>query len=424
MNWRTQRLGFANILQGKAQMNPADLTYAKIAETMEISLPELMYMATHQAKSFRPTEKRKDAKGKIREIDPPIDKAKIRFGKLHRFWQKEFRAHSMAHGGVRRRSHFTSARQHLGRRFVISRDLSNCYNSITEEQLRHALLRNGFKSQIAWLLAALFTVHGRIPQGSPVSGDALNEYLRYLDHVLASAAGRSSAGRSRLTDDIVISTDEVEHVEIFVKLIEEQIGLTGLHINAKKRDKKGIQHASTVQDVHGLIVNSKRGTRVNKKYAHDAVAAANEYRERARVVSPETLEALAARRMIITGHMFNCRQAEVSPARELRRQLAAGDRQVLRKLMKVGLGAHRNNWWIESSAMGPGRLSALWQKLLSSSVYVIRHASPLVVPATGSTATRFIICPFAAARLRSLRRRHRPKRFASKSAGNLLSAER
>jgi hypothetical protein len=341
-------------------MNRGALTVAKIAETMQISVAMVIYMATHPEESFHPTDKRKDEKGKEREIDPPKERAKRLFKLLHRFWQVEFRAHPMAHGGVRTRSHFTSARQHLGSAFVVSRDLSNCYNSIMREPLRRALLANGFTSEVAWLLAGLFTVHGRVPQGSPVSGDALNEYLRRLDHVLASAAGRLGAGKSRLTDDIVLSAGTADNASAAGRLIEEQVAAVGLTINARKRKEKGLQAASAVQDVHGLIVNSKRGTRVNKAYALTAVTAANEYRRMARELGPNTLEALAARRMVVTGHLFNCRQAEVSPARELRRQLEAGDRHVRRKLLAARLGSYRKNWWVTSSSSSPSRVAALW----------------------------------------------------------------
>jgi Reverse transcriptase (RNA-dependent DNA polymerase) len=358
-------------------MDRHELTAAKIAEVMGVKQPELVYLAVHSEDSFLPTEPRKNEKGKIREIDPPKQTHKRLFRRLHRFWQHEFPPPAMAHGGVRGRSHYTSARLHLGRKFVVSRDISNCYNSIKTEPLCDVLRKSGFTPEVAWLLSRLFTVHGRVPQGSPLSGDALNEYLRFSDHVIASTAGRLGVGRSRLSDDIVLSFDDANHIGLAGDLIEQQIRSVGLEVNANKRASKGTQPAHLPQDLHGLIVNSKRGTRVNPEYWKEAVSRANRYRELAKQVDETSLASLAAHRSIAVGHMQNCRQAESSPAKELRRQIDAGDRHVRRKLVRIGLAQYRNNWWVSRLRCTPGYVALQWRSRTVKGVFNSAAATPL-----------------------------------------------
>ncbi len=305
----------------------------------------------------------KEKKGKSRIIDPPKPEAKRLFRRLHRYLTRHIPAHGGAHGGVRGRSCFTSARKHLGKRHVVIRDVDNCYPSISTEQLRQEMLRNRYRSDVAWLLSRLFTVHGRIPQGSPLSSDALNIFLYRSDNVISSACGRHAAEYGRVYDDHVASFDADEFVDIVEEIMERQIAKAGLEINRRKCEINGHQPAHRRQLVHGLVVNSKRGIRIAPEQSKKALHAAESYLASARVVDADSIQMVAYKRQVVHGWMHQCRQAEHSPAKQIYRLLKAGDRKVEARLKQHGLARFCKAWWVNSKRKNPRLIARAWRRV-------------------------------------------------------------
>src|SRR4051794_15482660 len=125
-----------------------------------------------------------------------LAKPKRMFKRLHAWFQANRLAHPAAHGGVRKRSCFTSARLHLARH-TWTRDVADCFPSVSEELFRAELLALGFSAETAHILTRLCIVRGGIPQGSPISNDALNLYLWRVDQAMASYCGSMGLGYSR-----------------------------------------------------------------------------------------------------------------------------------------------------------------------------------------------------------------------------------
>ncbi len=319
-------------------------------------------MARYPERLYFPTELRKDEHGKTREIDVPKPRPRSLFRRFHRFWQRSFRAHGNAHGGVRGRSCFTSARQHLGRKYVETRDVSDCYPSISTEDVQRHLRDKGFRCDVAWVLSRLLTVHGRIPTGSPLSSDALNVVMERADNIVGSFCGRHGMSASRVYDDFVVSHNRTEEAGRPGQIVEGCFEDMGLKTNPRKRKNSGFQPNSRLQFVHGLIVNSKRGTRIAPKQRSKAVSAAESYVRSARSVSPDSLEMVAEKRRTAFGWMCHCRQAELGPAKHLRRLIDAGDRHVARALSAAGLATHKRRWWVFSKRMHPSRVADEWRR--------------------------------------------------------------
>lgn len=343
-------------------MYPGKLTVDDIARAMTLSVPVLWGLARNMDQAFRPT-RQKCVRGKTREIDAPKPVPKRVLRRLHRFLQRNIRAHPSAHGGARGRSCFTSARRHLGRRYVISRDIKDCYPSISQAALKNRLLALGMRSDVALLLSLLGTVRERVAQGSPVSSDALNLYFYDADRALSAACGRVGAGYSRTYDDMVISVDSPALAEWPGDAMRRQVAGHGLTINTRKLRKNGFRPRHHEQRVHNLVVNNRRGVRIADEQAKQAVELAESYLRGAKVIGPDSLEGLAYKRSQVTGWMYYCRQADIGPGRHIRRLLEAGDRHIQRALGAAGMVPHRNKWWVVAPGVRnePVRLAAEWK---------------------------------------------------------------
>jgi hypothetical protein len=303
---------------------------------------------------------------KHRPIDAMYKWAKAYFRKLHRFIQKERLVHPRAHGGVWKRSCFTSAEQHLGHRYTWTRDVKDCFPSIDRAAFAEELRALSFPSDSAELLSLLCTPRGGIPQGSPLSNDALNLYLWRSDQVISSFCGQSHLTYSRIADDLVISGNARDAGDDAIMRVESLLQDRGLRINARKRRESGFQFGEKKSLVHNICTQNKRGTQICDEHHLRAIEIAEKYRAACKSVQRESLVALAEKRQRLVGWLHYCRQAHFSPAHHLRRLLDAGDRAVLKKLRGLGISAHKNKWWLVSPRRNePRRIVALWSRIAS-----------------------------------------------------------
>jgi len=327
-------------------MRPCDLRLEHIAEAVGVPLGRLFAISEDTAPFYKPTRRKYVPGGKLRQIDEPKPWFKGVLRKLHKFLQRNFAFHPAAHGGVTGRSCFTAANLHLGRFAVATRDVSDCFPSVTTQEMRKRLLDLGFRFHVAHLLARLLTHKNCIPQGSPISNDALNFCLYDLDAKATSACGRDVV-YTRTADDHVISSDNLERLAEISDLVEREIADHGLTLNEKKRTRNGLVVSPSCQLVHSIAVNHSRGTRINPAYAADYTELAHRYVRAARSVSAESLQGVARLRRKLAGSVNYCRQAHFSPASNLTRLLRTGDRLVERKLSQHGVTRSRK-WWVSN----------------------------------------------------------------------------
>ncbi|MEX2306489.1 MAG: reverse transcriptase domain-containing protein [Pirellulales bacterium] len=300
---------------------------------------------------------------KHRPIDPPYPGPKKLLRRLHRWLQSQEWHHPMAHGGIRRRSCFTSANVHLGQPNVWTRDASSCYPSISPDMFVRMLWKLGFRYDTAKLLTLLCTMRGQIPQGSPVSGDALNLFFWEMDQAISSRAGNQAIKPSQVADDIVLSGKNIESGEMLINVVEAELTKLGIKINQRKKQKAGFQDASKDRLVHGISTSKRRGTCINSKQTTFARQLAESYLVSCKSVSAESFEALANKRRSLVGWMHYCRQAHFSPAKHIRRLLEAGDRKISEKLLSLAITANKNKWWIVTRKRNePRRIANVWQR--------------------------------------------------------------
>ncbi|WP_419581515.1 reverse transcriptase domain-containing protein [Stieleria magnilauensis] len=294
---------------------------------------------------YRSARKQWDGK-KHRVIRPMNKKFKKMSKRLHKFFQRQPWWHGAAHGSICHRSCFTSAARHVGQRHVFTRDVENCFPSITTDALYRQLLLLRFKPDVADLLAKLMTCDGTIPQGCPTSTDAVNLFFAGLDQRLASTAAAMGAQYSRVVDDVVVSAKDKDAGQIVINRVEHEFERLGLKTNLKKKQTDGYRGPHQKRHVHGLDISSKRGVQISRQCKEKALAVAQSYLDSCKSATPLSLESIAAKRERAMGYMQHLRQGTGSTFRQLDQKVKAGDRAVQAKLRRVGVTCRKNRWWI------------------------------------------------------------------------------
>lgn len=341
-------------------MHPRDLRHIHVAEVMGLTGLQLWHTSRTTSALYRPTRHQRSEKGKIREIDEPLPNWKPRFNALHKFIQKEFRPPAFVHGGVKKRSCFTSARSHRNRKYVLSRDVKNCFPSISTLELEKQLRNCGFVEYVASLLSRILTVHGRVPQGCPTSGDAQNFMFGGTDRVSQRLCVKRGMSYGRMCDDITLSGNSIGDLKFVAANLSVRLGKIGLTVNPEKLAEDGIQSRKKQQRVHNLVVSHPRGIAINRKHWEKATGQADKLVRGAKSVSAESLPAIAKRRRSIVGTRCYCQQADHGPTQHLRRMVKQADRHVMRALQRVGLNEAVKNWWTVREA---GQIVQRWKAI-------------------------------------------------------------
>lgn len=344
-------------------MRPSEVLPSHIAAAAKCPVGFLARIARDTSRHYKPT-RMVQVGDKLRPLDVPVKEFKALLRRLHRFIQDELPGHQVAHGGVRGKSCFTAAGKHLAKPYVVTRDMKDCYPSITTAALKRRLIALGFRRDVASLLSRLMTVRNKVAQGSPLSGDALNLFMYDADDAISSTVG-SKGDVTRSADDIVVSFDDPTMRVAVETAIEQQIDDHGVTVNERKKRETGFQDSSKIQLVHNIQVNSGLGTKVNPIHTTAAVEAGLNYVRAARRLTAESLEELSQLRQKVHGWMHYCRQARLSPARYVRRLLAQGDRLASVALQKAGV-TRSKKWWVKSKRRNrPAAFARRWRRKLS-----------------------------------------------------------
>ncbi|MGA2093011.1 MAG: reverse transcriptase domain-containing protein [Sedimentisphaerales bacterium] len=333
-----------------------------LAKKMNVREDFLWLLSRDTAVMYKPTRPQKKSGGSgYREIDAPKKKYKPLLRNMAKILSAFIPPHPAAHGGVIGRSSFTSARRHCGAKFITTRDIKDCYPSLTQDKLFRALLSLGASLSFAKFLSAIMTVHGRVPQGGHLSSLAVNLYFARMDEHFTINSIQKHGVFTRLADDFVVSAPNRQIAIKFGNEIDQDIFNRGLKINEKKREKRGLLAGDSIKEIHSLVVNSRRGVRPKSDHLKKALGLATYYTRFARSARPEDVPYLADLRGRVAGMMYYFRQAEFSPANHILRMLYSADLNVLRMLTSKGLYPYKNKWWIVNKTRNePERLLRQW----------------------------------------------------------------
>jgi len=173
--------------------------------------------------------------------------------KIHRRIFSELKFPGYLHGGVRKRSTRTNARDHVGKQVVMVADVKNYFPSIDPRRVGLVYRRLGFNAEAAKILTRLTTHRFQLPQGAPTSTAIANLVMPRADARLEGLARQQRFKHTRFVDDITISGGK--RLAKFGRLVGRVIREEGFDL--KKGDSPEVQPNSGPQAVTGLTVNWK-----------------------------------------------------------------------------------------------------------------------------------------------------------------------
>lgn len=162
------------------------------------------------------------------------------------------------HGFVNGRSIRTNAYEHLGRKNLMSIDIQNFFESITDKMVSSTLNNIGFQKPIAEYISKLTTLNGRLVQGFNTSPTLANIVTHDMDLKLAKLCGPNVV-YTRYADDLYFSTDDSLPC---IKDLEIIINSLGFKLNISKTR---IMRRGQSQYVTGLTIFDSDWPRIPKK---------------------------------------------------------------------------------------------------------------------------------------------------------------
>jgi len=154
-----------------------------------------------------------------------------------------------------------AAQHHCPAKWVYSLDIRDFFPSITQQQVREALVRIGYADNTAAFLSRLLTLNGCLPQGSPASPVISNVVFSATDEVLTSLAGELGTRYTRYADDLVFSGSVAPPPDLQTRVREVVTGAGWV----LAEDKEHLARLPARLKVHGLLVHGAK-PRLTKGY--------------------------------------------------------------------------------------------------------------------------------------------------------------
>ncbi len=248
----------------------------QIAQAMEITVPELRFMAFNRQTStvshyvrFQVPKKT----GGVRVISAPMPRLKkLQHWILTNILEK-IPVHDAVHGFRRDRSIVSNATPHVGAKVIINFDLQDFFPSISYKRVKGLFRSFGYAEATATILGLLCTeaeqevveLDGKtyyvalgdrhLPQGSPASPAITNIMGRRLDKRLTKLAEKYGFVYTRYADDLTFSTSEDNpRICNILKTTESIVTHEGFQLNPSKTR---VLRPGRQQEVTGIVVNEK-----------------------------------------------------------------------------------------------------------------------------------------------------------------------
>jgi hypothetical protein len=228
------------------------LSVNKLCYLLGTEKADLIRIAEHAGKYYKPFDVKKARTTKWRHIDNPKEHLKSIQKKIQKKLLSSVVLPDTMIGGVPGKSIFENASFHTKKPTVITLDLRDCF-----PRTGHVKVFNVFKNQlrcsteVSSILTKLTTFETRLPQGAPTSSLLANFTLMPLHDAVGAIAKRNNYQWSFYVDDVVISGLGCE------KSLEEIIKSIQKAGHAIKRTKIKIMPAHIRQRVTSLVVNAK-----------------------------------------------------------------------------------------------------------------------------------------------------------------------
>lgn len=220
--------------------------------------------------------------GSMRLIEKPKLRLKTIQQKIYREILSSLEIHPAAHGFCKNRSCVSHASNHVGKRYLMQYDITDCFHSINWTAIKSVFLRLGYTQEVSAYLTALCShrvqldyqtrrlfnlaqqerfKQRHLPQGAPTSPALVNAALHRLDIRLTGLANTLKMDYSRYADDIAMSSNSHRDWRFLEPLVASICLDEGVSLNHKKTR---IQRQHQKQRLVGIVVNTK--TNIDRKY--------------------------------------------------------------------------------------------------------------------------------------------------------------
>lgn len=233
----------------------------KLAEVLELSLPQLIALAANANQLYlSKPQKKKD--GSLRETwdAQPQLKSVQELIKVRILARTRYPLYLQ--GGIRDpdfpRDYARNAALHVGATLLINEDIQDFFPS-TSADIVYDVWRNFFRfpDDVSLCLTQLTTKDSALPQGAKTSSYLANLAFWRDEHELVSYFERKGCVYSRLVDDITISSSNrlsSSEMSSIIAIIYRFLRRHGYHA---KRGKHSISSSGRSMRVNGLLVNRK-----------------------------------------------------------------------------------------------------------------------------------------------------------------------
>ena len=145
-----------------------------------------------------------------------------------------------------------NVRFHRRQRKVLSLDVKNFYDHLTDWMVYQLFIEVGYSESVAMMLTNLCCLEGSLPQGAPTSAALSNILMKDFDYKIGAFCKMYKIRFTRYADDMTFSGD-FDEVKV-ISFVRKSLKDLQLTINdAKTRVRKQGQQ----QEVTGIVVNYK-----------------------------------------------------------------------------------------------------------------------------------------------------------------------
>lgn len=164
----------------------------------------------------------------------------------------KFEVSSYAKAYIKQKSVKDNVRFHRRQKKVLSLDIKDFYNHLTDWMVFQLFIEVGYEDAVAMMLTQLCCLDGCLPQGAPTSAALSNILMKELDYKVGEFCKVSKIRFTRYADDMTFSGDFDEAKVIsFVKKALRDLQLS---LNT---DKTRVRKQGQQQEVTGIVVNYK-----------------------------------------------------------------------------------------------------------------------------------------------------------------------
>lgn len=161
-------------------------------------------------------------------------------------------------GFIKGKNILTNANLHLSKKYILSLDIANFFDNISEKMVKESLITLGFTCNVAGWIASIVTVDGYLVQGFNTSPTVANIVAKGMDNDLIEKCN-NSIDYTRYADDMYFSSNYNEPSILGFETIINKHGFT---LNHKKTQ---LMKRGQNQYVTGLTVFDNITPRISKK---------------------------------------------------------------------------------------------------------------------------------------------------------------